>query len=354
MPCRATGKEQQQMERLPPGFRFFPTDEELITCYLARKAMDASFTTPAIRDVDLYKSEPWDLPSLGRQATAAGAGTDDDPQEQCYFFCRRGSRYPSGVRARRATRLGYWKSTGKDKGVYSRASGGRLVGTKKTLVFYGGRAPRGEKTAWVMHEYALVDRTTTALLGGAQSEWVICRVFMKKKHQTSDRKLEMKGVVYDNHHQHDASTGHLLRVAPAADSCNNGGGSAEHKAAAPPVMLSSDPRHADSHSGDGDGDDKDRHRLHLYSPRSASPSWLMGDDQLGAYCSTTLQIMQQLDDDPGYLPGLLDYDGYDDVLPQRSGNSPPDAGGEVDRRAGISSASLGSIHLGELCWNFGF
>jgi len=35
-------------------------DEELITCYLARKAMDGSFTSPAIRDVDLYKSEPWD------------------------------------------------------------------------------------------------------------------------------------------------------------------------------------------------------------------------------------------------------------------------------------------------------
>lgn len=50
------------MEFLPAGFRFFPTDEELITYYLAPKAMDDSFTSPAIRDVDLYKSEPWDLP----------------------------------------------------------------------------------------------------------------------------------------------------------------------------------------------------------------------------------------------------------------------------------------------------
>lgn len=58
-------QQQQRMEMelvLPPGFRFFPTDEELITCYLARKAMDDSFTTAAIRDVDLYKTEPWDLP----------------------------------------------------------------------------------------------------------------------------------------------------------------------------------------------------------------------------------------------------------------------------------------------------
>ena len=57
-------EQQQRIEELalPPGFRFFPTDEELITCYLARKAMDASFTTAAIRDVDLYQTEPWDLP----------------------------------------------------------------------------------------------------------------------------------------------------------------------------------------------------------------------------------------------------------------------------------------------------
>lgn len=55
---------EQQTGCMPPGFRFFPTDEELITYYLARKAMDASFTSTAIRDVDLYKSEPWDLPCM--------------------------------------------------------------------------------------------------------------------------------------------------------------------------------------------------------------------------------------------------------------------------------------------------
>lgn len=55
---------------LPPGFRFFPTDEELLTCYLARKAMDGSFTTAAIREVDLYKTEPWDLPCTLRRTSS--------------------------------------------------------------------------------------------------------------------------------------------------------------------------------------------------------------------------------------------------------------------------------------------
>lgn len=49
---------------LPPGFRFHPTDEELISYYLLRKATDASFSSIAIGDVDLIKFEPWDLPGI--------------------------------------------------------------------------------------------------------------------------------------------------------------------------------------------------------------------------------------------------------------------------------------------------
>lgn len=51
-------------ETLPPGFRFHPTDEELITYYLTHKIADTSFTGRAIADVDLNKCEPWDLPGM--------------------------------------------------------------------------------------------------------------------------------------------------------------------------------------------------------------------------------------------------------------------------------------------------
>jgi hypothetical protein len=96
----------------------------------------------------------------------------DGEQKCCYFFCKRGSKYSSGVRARRATQSGYWKSTGRDKAVHSSAAG-RLVGTKKTLVFHSSRAPKGKKTPWVMHEYALGERSSSALLG-AQVMTMIC------------------------------------------------------------------------------------------------------------------------------------------------------------------------------------
>ena len=75
-------------------------------------------------------------------------------EKEWYFFGHRQRRYPGGLRANRATEAGYWKTTGKDREVF-RSQPFSLVGMKKRLVFYKGRAPKGEKTNWVMHEYRL-------------------------------------------------------------------------------------------------------------------------------------------------------------------------------------------------------
>lgn len=49
---------------LAPGFRFHPTDEELVRYYLRRKICGKSFRFDAISEVDIYKAEPWDLPGF--------------------------------------------------------------------------------------------------------------------------------------------------------------------------------------------------------------------------------------------------------------------------------------------------
>ncbi|GFZ03605.1 NAC domain containing protein 80 [Actinidia rufa] len=122
------GKEEDQMN-LPPGFRFHPTDEELITHYLSKKVVDSNFSARAIGEVDLNMVEPWDLPWKAKMVG-----------KEWYFFCVNDKKYPTGLRTNRATATGYWKATGKDKEIFR---GKSLVGMKKTLVFYKGRAPKG-------------------------------------------------------------------------------------------------------------------------------------------------------------------------------------------------------------------
>ena len=55
----STGSQQPN---LPPGFRFHPTDEELVVHYLKKKASSAPLPVAIIAEVDLYKFDPWELP----------------------------------------------------------------------------------------------------------------------------------------------------------------------------------------------------------------------------------------------------------------------------------------------------
>ncbi|XVF70140.1 hypothetical protein PTKIN_Ptkin11bG0138200 [Pterospermum kingtungense] len=153
---------------LPPGFRFHPTDEELITYYLLKKVLDSGFTARAIAEVDLNKCEPWELPGKAKMG-----------EKEWYFFSLRDRKYPTGLRTNRATEAGYWKATGKDREIHSSKTCS-LVGMKKTLVFYKGRAPKGEKSNWVMHEYRLDGKFAYHYISrSSKDEWVISRVFHK-------------------------------------------------------------------------------------------------------------------------------------------------------------------------------
>ncbi|KAL6646384.1 hypothetical protein ACP70R_017992 [Stipagrostis hirtigluma subsp. patula] len=149
---------------LAPGFRFHPTDEELVSYYLKRKVLGRPLKVDAIAEVDLYKLEPWDLPARSRLRSR---------DSQWYFFSRLDRKHANRARTNRATSGGYWKTTGKDREV---RHGPRVVGMKKTLVFHAGRAPKGERTNWVMHEYRLEGEDAAGI---PQDSFVVCRIFQK-------------------------------------------------------------------------------------------------------------------------------------------------------------------------------
>ncbi|XP_051181363.1 NAC domain-containing protein 58 [Lolium perenne] len=162
---------------LPPGFRFHPTDEELILHYLRNRAADSPCPVSIIADVDIYKFDPWALPS---KATYG--------DREWYFFTPRDRKYPNGVRPNRAAGSGYWKATGTDKPIRSSATN-ESVGVKKALVFYKGRPPKGIKTNWIMHEYRLATADAHAAntyrpmrfrnASMRLDDWVLCRIYKK-------------------------------------------------------------------------------------------------------------------------------------------------------------------------------
>ena len=81
-----------------------------------------------------------------------------------YFFCQRVKRWPHGKRYNRAAGDGHWRASGKDMPIFSNIINGGMplmVGLKKTLVFYLGKAAVGENTEWVMQEYSLVQAGLT-------------------------------------------------------------------------------------------------------------------------------------------------------------------------------------------------
>lgn len=76
-------------------------------------------------------------------------------EKEWYFYCPRDRKYKNSARPNRVTGAGFWKATGTDRPIYSSDGASKCIGLKKSLVFYRGRAAKGIKTDWMMHEFRL-------------------------------------------------------------------------------------------------------------------------------------------------------------------------------------------------------
>lgn len=175
-------RQVDEDENIPlPGFRFHPTDEELVGFYLRRKVDKKPLNFDLIKQIDIYKYDPWDLPK-----------TSDMRDNERYFFCKRGRKYRNSIRPNRVTDSGFWKATGIDRPVYS-STGSVCIGLKKSLVYYRGSAGKGTKTEWMMHEFRLppsspknINHMDDKSISQEAEVWTLCRIL---KRNVSNRKV---------------------------------------------------------------------------------------------------------------------------------------------------------------------
>ncbi|XWS31953.1 hypothetical protein CRYUN_Cryun23aG0119700 [Craigia yunnanensis] len=149
------------------GFRFHPTDFELIHHYLHNKNLGRDALVQAIAEVeDICGLEPWELP---------GHSNIHSGDQVWYFFYRPNYKYRNSTRIKRTTNEGYWKPTGNPRKIMARDLETE-IGQKRTLVFYKGRVSDNNKnkTGWIMHEYELTATHPN------QTTFVLCK--LKKKY----------------------------------------------------------------------------------------------------------------------------------------------------------------------------
>ncbi|KAK6155353.1 hypothetical protein DH2020_009601 [Rehmannia glutinosa] len=155
------------VSKLPIGFRFHPTDEELVVHYLKRKVFSLPLPASVIPELEVFQLNPWDLPG--------------DLKEKKYFFCKRRMNFMNKFNGSLSTDCGYWKASGKDRQIMAPSSN-LVIGVKKSFVFYQGKK---SKTQWIMDEFCLVGSINTPYLTQKLmmqvGEWVVCRVYQRKR-----------------------------------------------------------------------------------------------------------------------------------------------------------------------------
>ncbi|KAK1558958.1 hypothetical protein Q3G72_008731 [Acer saccharum] len=167
------------------GFRFLPTDEELVTYFLFNKIF--AQTDPfndlekfSVREGDLYGSQdPWDIWSLY-------GGDNLEDGQPLYFFTRLKKVSSKGSRISRRVGSGTW--AGEDSGDTIKSQN-YVVGVKKRFRYENKKSP--DNGAWIMHEFAV----DPSLLRQHQKpdDIVLCR--MKKNPVAEKKKRKLQQVL---------------------------------------------------------------------------------------------------------------------------------------------------------------
>ncbi|GKC44306.1 NAC domain-containing protein, partial [Tanacetum coccineum] len=169
--------ELDYADSLNPGYRFCPTDSEIIVYYLQPK-IETGEQHPKCRYyiADFYGDTPDNLAANHRHC-----------EYKWYFLTSRDRKYPNGNRPnRRIKNFGFWKATTKDKVICEDVTG-EIVGRRKSLAYYDKYS---RKTPWLMHEY--INNNPNIPTGSRSddmmklSDWVLAKIYKKDENQNDN------------------------------------------------------------------------------------------------------------------------------------------------------------------------
>ncbi|KAG8379271.1 hypothetical protein BUALT_Bualt07G0071200 [Buddleja alternifolia] len=154
-------------DEVPIGYRFRPTDEELMRYYLSDKVFLGSVPSQIIREIDvsqLYAHHPKEL---------VESKCDKSEREQ-YFFVHHDDYFHGKIKKERSVgdEIGVWRSTGDEVPIYD--SRGNIFGFKIHFTYFGCKT---KKTHWRMEEYRLINIESRDDEQVMQIEdWVLARI----------------------------------------------------------------------------------------------------------------------------------------------------------------------------------
>ncbi|XP_059274674.1 NAC domain-containing protein 101-like [Lycium ferocissimum] len=153
--------------QLPTGYRFLPTDEELVKHYLVNKVHYQPFPALLVKDInakEFYSKSPDTLVK-----NMCGEG-------EWYFFIRQDEYFRGNIGKIRivGNETGFWQCFGKEFPIYN--SEGDVVGFKVNLKYCSGSA---KKSTWTMEKYRL--RSECGTHDNEMEEWVLGRIIRGKK-----------------------------------------------------------------------------------------------------------------------------------------------------------------------------
>ncbi|PRQ21195.1 putative transcription factor NAM family [Rosa chinensis] len=188
----------------PVGFRFHPTDEELIGHYLHLKNNPNSATPSLVLpEFDLYgEAEPWII-------WDAYGGPNLKQQDLFFFTLLKKKANPRGGHAstrhsRRVGSSGTWSQGEPSRPIFGEKNQETPIG-RKTKLRYENKLVPEQHGCWIMEEYTSVDDQSSC--PAAHDHYVICRL---RENKTGQRRKSQDD---DDHHPKPRKKPKSLTVA---------------------------------------------------------------------------------------------------------------------------------------------